>query len=248
MQHFFISPEQVEDGYVRIFGEDVNHMVNVLRMKQGEAFMANDGCGKEYYCILEQLRTDDVLAKIAYVRAGEQELPCPITLYQGLPKGDKLELIIQKTVELGVTRIVPVSMKRCVVKLDEKKAESKRARWQAISEAAAKQSGRGIIPEVSRPMSFKEAMREASEADVKLFPYELAGEESPMAVTRERLSAICPGQSVAVFIGPEGGFDDAEVELARETGYEPITLGKRILRTETAGLYVLSVLGYLLEK
>lgn len=248
MQHFFISPEQVEDGYVRIFGEDVNHMVNVLRMRQGEAFMANDGCGKEYYCILEQLRTDDVLAKIAYVRAGEQELPCPITLYQGLPKSDKLELIIQKTVELGVTRIVPVSMKRCVVKLDEKKAESKRARWQAISEAAAKQSGRGIIPEVSRPMSFKEAMKEASEADVKLFPYELAGEESPMAVTREKLSGIRQGQSVAVFIGPEGGFDDAEVELARETGYEPITLGKRILRTETAGLYVLSVLGYLLEK
>lgn len=248
MQHFFISPEQVEDGYVRIFGEDVNHMVNVLRMRQGEAFMANDGCGKEYYCILEQLRTDAVLAKIAYVRAGEQELPCPITLYQGLPKGDKLELIIQKTVELGVTRIVPVSMKRCVVKLDEKKAESKRARWQAISEAAAKQSGRGIIPEVSRPMSFKEAMREASEADAKLFPYELAGTESPMAVTREKLSGIRPGQSVAVFIGPEGGFDDAEVELARKTGYEPITLGKRILRTETAGLYVLSVLGYLLEK
>lgn len=248
MQHFFISPEQIEDGYVRILGEDVNHMVNVLRMKQGEAFMANDGCGKEYYCILEQLRTDDVLAKIAYVRAGEQELPCPITLYQGLPKGDKLELIIQKTVELGVTRIVPVSMKRCVVKLDERKADNKRARWQAISEAAAKQSGRGIIPEVSHPMSFKEAMREASEADVKLFPYELAGTESPMAVTREKLAAILPGQSIAVFIGPEGGFDDAEVELARETGYEPITLGKRILRTETAGLYVLSVLGYLLEK
>lgn len=248
MQHFFISPEQVEDGYVRIFGEDVNHMVNVLRMKQGEAFMANDGCGKEYYCILEQPREEEVRAKIAYVRAGEQELPCPITLYQGLPKGDKLELIIQKTVELGVTRIVPVSMKRSVVKVDEKKAEHKRARWQAISEAAAKQSGRGSIPEVSLPMSFKDAMEEAAGADVKLFPYELAGEESPMAVTREKLSAICPGQSVAVFIGPEGGFDDAEVELARETGYEPITLGKRILRTETAGLYVLSVLGYLLEK
>lgn len=248
MQHFFISPEQVEDGYVRIFGEDVNHIVHVLRMKQGEAFLANDGCGKEYYCILEQLDADAVLARIAYVRAGEQELPCHITLYQGLPKGDKLELIIQKTVELGVTRIVPVCMKRCVVKLDERKAKSRCARWQAISEAAAKQSGRGIVPEISYPVSFQDAMKEASGADVKLFPYELAGAESPMALTRQKLSSILPGQSIAVFIGPEGGFDDAEVELAKKTGYEPITLGKRILRTETAGLYVLSVLGYLLEK
>jgi 16S rRNA (uracil1498-N3)-methyltransferase len=248
MQHFFITPEQVQDGYVEIVGEDVNHMLNVLRMKPGEAFMANDGCGKEYYCILEQPREGAVLAKIAYERAGEQELPCPITLYQGLPKGDKLELIIQKCVELGVTRIVPVRMKRSVMKLDDKKAAGKRTRWQAISEAAAKQSGRGMIPKVALPMSFKEAMEEAAGADVKLFPYELAGTESPMAVTRAKLSAIEPGQSIAVFIGPEGGFDDGEVALAIATGYEPITLGKRILRTETAGLYVLSVLGYLLEK
>ncbi len=248
MRHFFISPEQAADGYVRITGEDVRHITNVLRMRAGEAFMVSDGMGREYYCILEQAGSEEVRAKIAYQREDKQELPCPITLYQGLPKGDKLELIIQKTVELGVSRIVPVSMKRSVVKLDHKKAVSKRERWQAIAQAAAKQSGRGIIPEVTLPMSFKEAMEEAAGAEVKLFPYELAGTERPMELTRRKLSGILPGQSIAVFIGPEGGFDETEVELARENGYEPITLGKRILRTETAGLYVLSVLGYLLEE
>lgn len=248
MRHFFVNPDQIYDGYVHISGDDVKHIVNVLRMKQGEEFMVSDGCGKEYYCITEGLFDEEVTAKVAYVREDEQELPCPVTLYQGLPKGDKLELIIQKTVELGVARIVPVAMKRSVVKLDSKKALSKRQRWQAIAESAAKQSGRGIIPEVALPISFSEAMEEAATADIKLFPYELAGESSPMDITREKLSSIRPGQNISVFIGPEGGFDDSEVLLAVKTGYEPITLGKRILRTETAGMYVLSVLGYLLEK
>ena len=248
MQHFFVKPEQVTDGFVTILGEDVNHITGALRMKPGEAFFVSDGSGKEYYCIIEDLSAENVLARIAYTRESEQELPCHITLYQGLPKADKMELIIQKTVELGVSKIVPVSMKRCVVKLDAKKAESKRTRWQAIAESAAKQSGRGIVPEVASVVSFNDALREAASKDVKLFPYEMAGEDSPMDVTRKRFSEIQAGQSIGVFIGPEGGFDAAEVELAKETGYEPITLGKRILRTETAGLYVLSVLGYLLEK
>ncbi len=248
MQHFFIRSDQAIGGFVRIDGADVNHIVNVLRMKPGEAFMASDGCGMEYYCIIESFDDECVTAKIAYRQEEHQELPCHITLYQGLPKADKMELIIQKTVELGVFRIVPVRMKRCVVKLDEKKAVGKRTRWQAIAEAAAKQSKRGYIPEVALPMSFSEAMKEAAGAAVKLFPYELAGGKSPMELTRKKLSSIQPGQSIAIFIGPEGGFDETEVALAKETGYEPITLGRRILRTETTGMYVLSVLGYLLEQ
>lgn len=210
--------------------------------------MVADGTGREYYCQLETVEADSVVATICYARESEQELSCPVTIYQGLPKADKLELIIQKCVELGAVRIVPVEMKRSVVKIDPKKAESKKKRWQAIAEAAAKQCGRAMVPEVSGVMSYKLAMQEAAAADVKLFPYEMAGETSPMERTREKLQAIMPGQSIAVFIGPEGGFDPVEVELAEQNGYEPITLGKRILRTETAGLYVMSVLGYLLEK
>ncbi|MCR5742148.1 MAG: 16S rRNA (uracil(1498)-N(3))-methyltransferase [Lachnospiraceae bacterium] len=248
MYHFFVSPECVGEKLITITGADVNHIVNVLRMKAGEEIMAVDGSGSEYYCMIESMDTEQVSARICYKRECEQELPVHITLYQGLPKSDKLELIIQKCVELGISRIVPVNMKRSVVKIEDKKVESRVKRWQGISEAAAKQSGRGIIPEVCAPVSFKNAMQEASGATVKLFPYEMAGKTCPMELTRQKLAAIKPGDSVAVFIGPEGGFDDSEVELAGEFGYEPITLGKRILRTETAGLYVLSVLGYLLER
>jgi 16S rRNA (uracil1498-N3)-methyltransferase len=155
-----------------------------------------------------------------------------------------MELIIQKCVELGVYQVIPVSTKRSIVKLDEKKAESKIKRWQSISEAAAKQSKRRIIPEVSKPVTMKQAVEMAKEMDVRLIPYELA---EGMDKTREIINSIEPGQSVAIFIGPEGGFDDKEIELCRENGIEPITLGKRILRTETAGFTVLAWLGFHLD-
>lgn len=155
-----------------------------------------------------------------------------------------MELIIQKSVELGVFEVIPLAVKRCVVKLDEKKAAAKVKRWQGIAEAAAKQCRRGIIPTVSEPMSMREAVAYARQMDVRLIPYELAGD---MAHTKEIIEAICPGQSVAVFIGPEGGFEQSEVEEALAAEIMPVTLGKRILRTETAGLAVLSWLLYHLE-
>ena len=177
--------------------------------------------------------------------AGEEaELPSKTYLFQGLPKGDKMELIIQKAVELGVYEIIPVATKRAVVKLDKKKSESKRKRWQSISESAAKQSKRLIVPEITSVMSFREAVEYAAGMDVKLMPYELA---EGMEETRHLLEGIVPGQSVAIFIGPEGGFSAEEAKLAAAEGLQPITLGKRILRTETAGMTVLSVLMYLLE-
>lgn len=247
MQHFYVKPEQI-DGLKVTLTEEYNHIKNVLRMKTGEAFMVADGSGSEYYCIVSEYTDKEVIAEISYKQESEQELSCPVTIYQGLPKGDKLELIIQKCVELGAVRIVPVEMKRSIMKLDDKKAAAKQKRWQSIAEAAASQCGRAVVPEVSLPVRFKAAMEEAKDMEVKLFPYELAGEISPMEITRNKLNSIKPGERIAVFIGPEGGFDESEVELAKEYGYEPITLGKRILRTETAGLYVMSVLGYLLEK
>ena len=167
-----------------------------------------------------------------------------VYLFQGLPKSDKMELIIQKAVELGAYEVIPVETRRCVVKLDGKKAAKKVDRWQQIAESAAKQSKRMLIPEIHEVMTYKQALEFAKQLDVKLIPYELA---KGMKETREILSEIKPGQSVGIFIGPEGGFEEEEVAKALEAGAHAITLGRRILRTETAGLAILSVLMFQLE-
>ena len=172
------------------------------------------------------------------------ELPSRIHLFQGLPKADKMELIVQKAVELGAYEVVPVAARRCVARLDEKKAPSRINRWQGVAEAAAKQSRRGIIPQVHPVMNMREAVAYAHAMEVKLIPYELA---ENMGHTKEILEAVKPGTDIAVFIGPEGGFEQEEIELATAAGIEPVTLGRRILRTETAGLTVLSWLMYHLE-
>lgn len=245
MHHFFVTREQIQQDEIVITGPDVNHIRSVLRMRPGQQIRVSDGRQREYLCSLEQLEPDQVLARILSETEGETELPARITLLQGLPKGDKMELIVQKAVELGAFAIVPVAAKRCVVKLDEKKAESKRKRWQAIAESAAKQSMRMAVPQVMPVMDFAQAARYAADLDVRLIPYELA---RGMEQTREILEAIRPGQSVGIFIGPEGGFAEEEIAQARELGIQPITLGRRILRTETAGMTVLSILMYLLEQ
>lgn len=245
MNQFFVESGQIQDKKIIITGKDVNHIKNVLRMKIGEELSVSNGCdGKEYRGIIEEFTDDAVVCALAFVKEDGVELPSKVYLYQGLPKADKMELIIQKAVELGVYEIIPVATKRAVVKLDEKKSKSKIARWQAISEAAAKQSKRAIIPNVAEVLSFKEALKECQKAKVKVIPYELA---EGMDKTKEIISDLKPGQDVAIFIGPEGGFDDAEIEAAMEAGVIPITLGKRILRTETAGFTILSWIMYQLE-
>lgn len=268
MYQFFVESSQIdlENKTVWITGGDVNHIKNVLRMKVGEELSVSNGQdGREYRCAIRSFHGADeekakdthgggtpnnriqegsVECELRFIKEDGVELPAKITLFQGLPKADKLELIIQKAVELGVFRVVPVETKRSIVKLDEKKAKSKTARWQQISEAAAKQSKRGIIPEISMPVSFGKALEMAALMDVKLIPYELA---DGMDRTRRLIESVGPGQSVAVFIGPEGGFDEKEIEEAKAKGVEPITLGRRILRTETAPLAVLAWLGYQLE-
>ncbi len=245
MYQFFVKPSQIQGNKIIITGSDVNHMKNVLRMKTGEEIAVKNGVdGKEYRCGIEEFTQDQVVCSLRFIREEGVELPSEIYLFQGIPKADKMEWIVQKAVELGVYEIIPVAVKRCVVKLDEKKAQAKVNRWQGIAEAAAKQCKRGKIPVVRPPMSMKEAAAYAAKTDIKLIPYELAKD---MAHTREKIEAIRPGQSVAVFIGPEGGFEESEVETALGAGIEPITLGKRILRTETAGLTVLSWLMYHLE-
>ena len=244
MYHFFVTPAQIMDGYAVITGQDVNHIRNVLRMKAGEQVGIRDGISRSYVCELENIGGEEIRARILEEDTNLSELPAELYLFQGLPKSDKMELIIQKAVELGVYAIVPMATKRAVVKLDDKKEAKKLARWQSIAESAAKQAKRLIIPEVMPVMSFKEAVAFAKTLDIRLMPYELA---ENMAYTREVLAKIEPGQSIGIFIGPEGGFAEEEVELALSSQMETITLGKRILRTETAGMTVLSILMYLLE-
>ena len=244
MQQFFAEPSWIRENKIYMQGADVNHIKNVLRMKPGEDVRVNDGRGKTYLCCIssyeEQTAVLDILKELDSVT----ELPSRIILFQGLPKGDKMEWIVQKAVELGAYSIVPFAAKRSVVKLDEKKAAKKQARWQLIAKGAAEQSGRGIIPEVSTVRTFAEALGMAGELDVVLIPYEL---EEGMKETVRILEEIAPGQSVGIFIGPEGGFEEEEVERAKAAGAHAVTLGKRILRTETAGLTALSILMYHLE-
>ncbi|MDO4522599.1 MAG: 16S rRNA (uracil(1498)-N(3))-methyltransferase [Eubacteriales bacterium] len=246
MYHFFVEPSQVGEHEIQIIGSDVNHIKNVLRMLPGEKISVSTGeDGFDFLCEIETLDGKEIRARILEKRGSETELPCRITLFQGLPKSDKMELIIQKAVELGVYRIVPVTTRRTIVKLDAKKEAAKQKRWQQIAESAAKQSGRAVIPEVSSVHSWKEALKEAAGLDVRVIPYELA---TGMEATREIFSQIRSGQSVAIFIGPEGGFEEEEIAQAREeAGFSPITLGRRILRTETAGLATLAMLVYTVD-
>lgn len=246
MQRFFVEPHQIDEEahQIHITGSDVNHISNVLRMKTGEELWISDGSKYEYRCTIESFEPDEVLLHIVYSQEPEYELPCRIYLFQGLPKADKMELIIQKAVELGAYEIIPVETKRCVVKLDGRKSAKKTVRWQQIAESAAKQSKRMLIPNVHEVLTFREALKYAESMDVRLVPYELA---RGMQETKEILAGIEPGQSVGIFIGPEGGFEEKEIEAAIEGGAKPITLGRRILRTETAGLAILSVLMFQLE-
>lgn len=247
MYHFFVEPTQINtnDNSVIISGNDVNHIRNVLRMKIGEELNISNGQdGREYRCAIDSFEEDRIVCRLRFIKEDNIELPSKVYLFQALPKADKMELIIQKAVELGVYRIIPVAAKRCVVKLEGKKAASKIARWQGIAEAAAKQSKRAIIPEVTDVLNFSQAVDLASDMDIKLIPYELA---EGMTKTREIIEELMPKQDIALFIGPEGGFEEGEIQTAVDNGIIPITLGRRILRTETAGMTVLSWIMYRLE-
>lgn len=245
MYQFFVEPEQIQGNRAVIRGNDVNHIKNVLRMKQGDEISLSNGVdGKEYRVGILSFLEEEIECELRFIKEDAVELPCRVYLFQGLPKGDKMELIVQKAVELGACEVIPVAMARSVVKLDEKKAAAKRLRWQAIAEAAAKQSKRGMVPRVCPVMSYREALAYADDMEVKILPYELA---EGMDVTRKLIEDIRPGQQVAVFIGPEGGFGEEEVTLASQKGFVPVTLGKRILRTETAGMALLSILMYEME-
>lgn len=245
MYHFFVSKNNIVDHTIFIEGTDYNHIKNVLRMREGEEISVGTGEDEnEYRCMIEKFEEDRVICKLLFVKEANVELPAKVILYQCLPKADKMEMIIQKCVELGVSEIIPVASKRCVVKIDEKKASSKIARWQSIAEAAGKQSKRAIVPFIGQVTKFSDALKDAERADIKIIPYELC---EGMEDTKEVFKNIKSGQTIAVFIGPEGGFDEGEVDEAIQSGITPISLGKRILRTETAGLALMAWLSFVLE-
>ena len=245
MNHFFTEPGNIADGKIYISGSDVNHIKNVLRMKPDEELLISDGTGKDYLCRISDINEKEIICQIISEDVSRTEPTVKFFLFQGLPKADKMEMIIQKSVELGVYEIIPVETSRSVVKYDDKKKRSRQERWQKIAEGAAKQSGRGIIPQVDEIMSFKNALKMAENLDMILIPYE---NFKDMKATRETIASIKPGMSVGIFIGPEGGFAGNEVDSATEAGAYQLCLGSRILRTETAPLMLLSVLMFALEE
>lgn len=245
MYQFFVEDEQVQQDRICIVGGDVNHIGHVLRMKTGEKIRISDQSGRSYFCRILEITEEEVWAQIEDTDEMGTEFSHKVYLFQGLPKSDKMELIIQKTVELGVYTVIPVAMKNCVVKLDDKKAAKKLQRWQAIAESAAKQSKRTVIPTVKQPVTYKEALKIASELDITLVPYE---NERGMDATREIMGQLKAGQTIGVVVGPEGGFAPEEIALVDEHAtMHRISLGRRILRTETAGLAALAMLVYNLD-
>ncbi len=250
MYRFFIEQSNIdmESGIIRITGSDVNHIGNVLRMKSGEMILLSTGLKDdpvEYLCEIDEIRSDDVMAKILDLRKNARELPGELVLFQAIPKGDRFETVIEKGVELGVHRIVPVMSARTIVKLDEKRSAKKVQRWNAIALAAAKQSKRSFVPEVCRAMPWTEALEIAGGLDRILVPYENA---EGIAHTREVIAGLKAGESIGIFIGPEGGFEEKEIAQLLERKAEVITLGHRILRTDTASIAILSMLMMQLER
>lgn len=237
---FFAARENISDDMIVLTGSDAEHISRVLRSEPGDSVTVCDSMGNDYNTIIKEISKNEIKLEIKEKFYNESEPDVKIILFQALPKGDKMELIIQKCVELGVYKIVPVNTERCIVRLDKNKEQKKLERWQKISEAAAKQCGRGIIPQIEKVTDFDDAIKNTG-CDEAVIPYELETNRS-LKVFLQDFSK----KSIAVFIGPEGGFAHEEVEKAIENGIVPITLGKRILRTETAGLVTIAnILFYL---
>ena len=237
MFNFFVNEENRIGNNFLINGNDYNHIKNVLRMKIGDEILVSQNSASSL-CKIVSFENESVITEIIEENFQDTNLPINIYLFQGLPKSDKMELIIQKSVELGVKEIIPVEMSRSVSKLDGKKKQSKKERWQAIAESAAKQSKRTIIPVVSEALSYNDAIKKAAELDILLVPYE---NERGMIATKEALLSIKQGMSIGILIGPEGGFEQKEIDKAKEINGKIISLGKRILRTETAAITAVSM-------
>lgn len=243
MPRFFVPSDNFSDGIVAITGDDAFHIARSLRMAAGDTVTVCDMHGCEHTCTLTRIRDDECICRITESKAGDTEPPVHITLYMAYPKGDKLEVVVQKAVELGAARIVPFESSRCIKRPSADKADKNTARLSRIAEEAAKQCGRSILPEVCRPVGFKDALSAAAKADLPLFCYEGDGTRSLKAILEENKGA----KTVSVVVGCEGGFSAAEADDARAQGFNMANLGKRILRCETAPSFALSAICYFFE-
>lgn len=240
MPKFFVQPDQICEGRIRIIGEDAKHIATVLRMKSDDKIIVCDGQSVDYECIIRVVNPEGIETQILQTYHSEAESNVKVTLFQALPKLDKMDLIIQKCVELGIDEIVPMTTERTVVKIgEEKKSQKKLERWNKVAESAAKQCGRGKIPQVSDIVTFKQATEQSKTLNLRMVAYE----KEQNTNLRSILSQF-DGLSAGIFIGPEGGFSEKEIDYACQVGIKPITLGKRILRTETAGFLALSIIMY----
>ncbi|WP_318508350.1 16S rRNA (uracil(1498)-N(3))-methyltransferase [Bacillus sp. T3] len=246
MQRYFVNAGSENDRYL-IQGEDFHHITRVMRMKASDQIVCVTNDGKSAECIIEEITDEKVVAKVVKWEEGSTELPIKVSIASGLPKGDKLEWIIQKGTELGATEFVPFLAARSIVKWDDKKAEKKVDRWQKIAKEAAEQSYRNMVPNVISPLDLKTLLQKADDYDVKLIAYEEEAKLGEGAVLAKTLHELRLGQSLLVVFGPEGGLDTKEIAILKEHGFIACGLGPRILRTETAPLYLLSAVSYHLE-
>jgi len=246
MPKFFIKSNQIIENKINLVGEDVKHIANVLRMQTDDTInICNNDTSENFLCKIESIQKEKILCEIIEKVNNETESNIDITIFQGIPKAEKMELIIQKCTELGVNTFVPVQMERCVVKLDSKNEAKKIERWQKIAETAAKQCGRNKIPKVENQINLKNLLYLIKKYDIVLLAYE--NEQNCTLKNALKQLQNNPNLKVGIIIGPEGGIDTKEVQLLNESGVKTITLGKRILRTETVGIVMSSIIMYELE-
>ncbi|MED1874518.1 16S rRNA (uracil(1498)-N(3))-methyltransferase [Brevibacillus borstelensis] len=244
MQRYFVEPHLFSEREVTITGDDVHHIVNVMRAKSGEEIIVSDGAGRSAIVRIDSLSGKEVVATVVELLREQRELPVQITIGQGLPKGEKMEWVLQKGTELGAFAFFPFSSERTIVKLDAKKEAKKLDRWRKIVKEAAEQSHRSILPELLAPVTFRQIVEESSRYTRAVIAYEKEGGTT----LHEVLPALMPGDSLLVLIGSEGGFSPEEVAAAEAAGIRSISLGPRILRTETACQYVLAAASYQFER
>jgi 16S rRNA (uracil1498-N3)-methyltransferase len=240
MHRFFVEDRNINENNILIEGDDVNHITKVLRLRSGEKVSVSNARGREFICTLTEVNKKQVICEISEEFINQTEAPIQITLFQGLPKAQKMDLIIQKCVEIGIYKIQPVITERVVIKVDGKDLSNKIERWRRIAEEAAKQSKRGIIPEIAEPISFSEAIESLNDMDISVVPYEKEESRGLKETLKEGFNV----KTVGILIGPEGGFDEEEIEKCLNLNVKPVTLGPRILRTETAGFVASTIVLY----
>ena len=239
---FYVKNNQINEDKIKIIGDDVNHLKNVLRYKVGDKLEICDECAKRYYTEVKNITNEEIELNILDINEDSKEMNVKVTLYQGLPKSDKMELIIQKCTELGISEIVPILTERVVVKIDEKNENKKIERWNKISLEAAKQSGRQAIPKIENIVNLENIIENLSKYDIVIVPYECEKDNTLKAILKNINKEI---KSIAIVIGPEGGFSDKDIDtLERCTNMKKVSLGKRILRTETAGIATMAMILY----